>query len=329
MRAVNARDYPLVLGVIMVTAAHGADQQSARRSLLCGRRPADSASGNRAPLSMTQREIAGRTFAAASSQRRACAGNAVCCDAFRPAPPGGIRGWSSSRIARGRWRSSRRSSPRTIPTRSISSPPPRPPSLGPLARHRRHRPRRLQPARLRHACFPFGRAGGGDDLRPHRHGSRRDLRLFRRVRSIRLIQRFTDAVMCFPSLIIIIAAVAIIGPSIYNVMIVIGCSPGQASAGSCAGDFLSLREREFVEAARADGAANTTAHLPPPPAQRPRAGHRRRDLRRRRRDPDRSGLSFLGLGVQPPTPSWGNMINTAQSAAVLQQMPWLWIPAGF
>ena len=41
-----------------------------------------------------------------------------------------------------------------------------------------------------------------------------------------------------------------------------------------------------------------------------------------------AGLSFLGLGVQPPTPSWGNLINTAQSAAVLQQMPWLWIPAG-
>jgi peptide/nickel transport system permease protein len=41
-----------------------------------------------------------------------------------------------------------------------------------------------------------------------------------------------------------------------------------------------------------------------------------------------AGLSFLGLGVQPPTASWGNMINTAQSAAVLQRMPWLWIPAG-
>ena len=41
-----------------------------------------------------------------------------------------------------------------------------------------------------------------------------------------------------------------------------------------------------------------------------------------------AGLSFLGLGVQPPTPSWGNMINTAQSVSVMQRMPWLWIPAG-
>ena len=41
-----------------------------------------------------------------------------------------------------------------------------------------------------------------------------------------------------------------------------------------------------------------------------------------------AGLSFLGLGVQPPTPSWGNMINLAQSATILQKMPWLWVRAG-
>jgi peptide/nickel transport system permease protein len=41
-----------------------------------------------------------------------------------------------------------------------------------------------------------------------------------------------------------------------------------------------------------------------------------------------AGLSFLGMGVQPPTPSWGNLINTAQAAAVLHLMPWLWIPPG-
>jgi peptide/nickel transport system permease protein len=41
-----------------------------------------------------------------------------------------------------------------------------------------------------------------------------------------------------------------------------------------------------------------------------------------------AALSFLGLGVQPPTASWGNMLTSAQSAAVLQSMPWLWIPPG-
>src|SRR3979490_2342497 len=41
-----------------------------------------------------------------------------------------------------------------------------------------------------------------------------------------------------------------------------------------------------------------------------------------------AGLSFLGLGVQPPTPSWGNMLKDAQSLTVLESMPWLWIPPG-
>src|SRR5829696_5357634 len=68
------------------------------------------------------------------------------------------------------------------------------------------------------------------------------------------IQRFTDAVMCFPSLIIIIAAVAIIGPSIYNVMIVIGLLTWPGICRLVRGQFLSLREREFVEAARSMGA---------------------------------------------------------------------------
>ena len=41
-----------------------------------------------------------------------------------------------------------------------------------------------------------------------------------------------------------------------------------------------------------------------------------------------AGLSFLGLGVQPPTASWGNILNAAQSVTILEEMPWLWIPPG-
>jgi peptide/nickel transport system permease protein len=142
------------------------------------------------------------------------------------------------------------------------------------------------------------------------------------------IQRFTDAVMCFPSLIIIIAAVAIIGPSIYNVMIVIGLLTWPGICRLVRGQILQLREREFVEAARALGASPARvifAHLLPntiaPITVAATFGVAAAIL-------TEAGLSFLGLGVQPPTPSWGNMINTAQSAAVLQNMPWLWIPAG-
>jgi peptide/nickel transport system permease protein len=142
------------------------------------------------------------------------------------------------------------------------------------------------------------------------------------------IQRFTDAIMCFPSLIIIIAAVAIIGPSIYNVMIVIGLLTWPGICRLVRGQFLSLREREFVEAARSMGAKPKRIifrHLLPnaiaPITVAATFGVAAAIL-------TEAGLSFLGLGVQPPTASWGNMINTAQSAAVLQQMPWLWIPAG-
>jgi peptide/nickel transport system permease protein len=143
-----------------------------------------------------------------------------------------------------------------------------------------------------------------------------------------VIQRLTDAVMCFPSLIIIIAAVAIIGPSIYNVMIIIGLLTWPTICRIVRGQFLSLREREFVEAARASGAGNLRIifrHLLPnavaPIIVAATFGIASAIL-------TEAGLSFLGLGVQPPTASWGNMINTAQSASVLQRMPWLWIPAG-
>jgi peptide/nickel transport system permease protein len=142
------------------------------------------------------------------------------------------------------------------------------------------------------------------------------------------IQRFTDAIMCFPSLIIIIAAVAIAGPSIVNVMIVIGLLTWPGICRLVRGQFLSLREREFVEAARAMGARPSRIifrHLLPnaiaPITVAATFGVAAAIL-------TEAGLSFLGLGVQPPTASWGNMINTAQSAAVLQEMPWLWVPAG-
>jgi peptide/nickel transport system permease protein len=142
------------------------------------------------------------------------------------------------------------------------------------------------------------------------------------------IQRLTDAVMCFPSLIIIIAAVAIIGPSIYNVMVVIGLLTWPSICRLVRGQFLYLREREFVEAARSMGADPSRIifrHLLPnavaPITVAATFGVAAAIL-------TEAGLSFLGLGVQPPTASWGNMINTAQSAAVLQQMPWLWVPAG-
>jgi peptide/nickel transport system permease protein len=142
------------------------------------------------------------------------------------------------------------------------------------------------------------------------------------------IQRLTDTVMCFPGLIIIIAAVAIVGPSIYNVMIVIGLLQWPGVCRLVRGQFLSLRERDFVLAARAIGARDRRVifhhillNAVAPITVAATFGVATAIL-------TEAGLSFLGLGVQPPTASWGNMINTAQSAAVLQEMPWLWVPPG-
>jgi peptide/nickel transport system permease protein len=140
--------------------------------------------------------------------------------------------------------------------------------------------------------------------------------------------RIADVVLSFPSLIIIITVVSILGPSIYNVMLVIGLLGWPPIARIVRGQFLSLREREFVMASRTVGASNRriiVRHILPnalaPVIVAATFGVANAVLLE-------AGLSFLGLGVQPPTPSWGNMLTDAQSLTVLESMPWLWIPPG-
>ncbi len=143
-----------------------------------------------------------------------------------------------------------------------------------------------------------------------------------------IIMRLTDIVMAFPRLIIIITVAALVGPSIYNVMLIIGLLSWPPIARLVRGLFLSLRERDFVVAARCIGASdarlmfrhqlpNATAPLIVA-ATYGTAGAILTE----------ASLSFLGLGVQPPTASWGNMLNEAQSISILESMPWLWLPPG-
>jgi peptide/nickel transport system permease protein len=143
-----------------------------------------------------------------------------------------------------------------------------------------------------------------------------------------LLMRITDAIMCFPTLIIIISIVAMVGPSIYNVMLVIGLLGWPSNARLVRGQILSLREREFVEAARCIGASDTrivARHILPnivaPLTVAATFGVAGTIMLE-------AGLSFLGLGVQPPTPSWGNMLNQAKSVEIIENMLWLWVPAG-
>jgi peptide/nickel transport system permease protein len=143
-----------------------------------------------------------------------------------------------------------------------------------------------------------------------------------------VIMRFTDTVMCFPSLIIIITLVAVIGPSLANTMLVIGLLGWPGLARIVRGQFLSLREQQFVEAAKSLGIPNQKIvfkHLLPnaisPVIVAATFNMATAILME-------AGLSFLGLGVQLPTPSWGNMVYDAKTLTILERMPWMWIPPG-
>lgn len=128
-----------------------------------------------------------------------------------------------------------------------------------------------------------------------------------------LIMRFVDIMLCFPTFFLILAVVAIMEPSIYNIMIIIGLTGWMGTARLIRGEILSLKEREFIQAERAIGATNfriITRHLIPnamgPVLVSATLGIAGAILLE-------SGLSFLGLGVQPPTPSWGNILIESKS----------------
>jgi peptide/nickel transport system permease protein len=143
-----------------------------------------------------------------------------------------------------------------------------------------------------------------------------------------LLMRVTDMVMTFPPLVIIIAVAAATGPSIYNTMIIIGLLSWPGTARLVRGQFLSLREQQFVTAARAIGvppAKIMFKHVFPnvigSVAVAATFGVASAILLE-------ASLSFLGMGVQMPTPSWGNMLREAQTLTILEGMPWLWLSPG-
>jgi peptide/nickel transport system permease protein len=128
-----------------------------------------------------------------------------------------------------------------------------------------------------------------------------------------LIMRFVDIMLCFPAFFLILAVVAILEPSIFNIMIIIGLTSWMGPARLVRGEILSLKEREFIQAARAIGASNfriISRHLIPnaygPVLVSATLGIAGAILLE-------SGLSFLGLGVQPPTASWGNILIESKS----------------
>jgi len=143
-----------------------------------------------------------------------------------------------------------------------------------------------------------------------------------------LIMRFTDMIMSFPPLVIIIVLVAVLEPSIYNSMIAIGLLSWPGLARLVRGQFLSLRQMEFVDAARCLGASSRRiifVHVLPNVLGSVLVAA---TLNMSSAILMEAGLSFLGLGVQQPEPSWGNMLQQAQNFTILEQAPWMWLPPG-
>jgi peptide/nickel transport system permease protein len=126
------------------------------------------------------------------------------------------------------------------------------------------------------------------------------------------LSRLIEIVICFPFLFLILAVIAFLPPSIYNVMIVIGITRWTDIARYTRGEFVRLKGREFTEAARALGASDRKIifrHILPnslaPVLVTATFGIANAIL-------IEAALSFLGLGTQPPTPSWGGILASAR-----------------
>ena len=143
-----------------------------------------------------------------------------------------------------------------------------------------------------------------------------------------LVMRLVDVFMSFPALVILLVVAGVLGPSVLTIVIGIGLFQWPVCGRLVRGVTLSLREQEYVQASRATGAGPfwiMTRHiipaaLPPVSVVATLAVAQAIELE--------ATLSFLGLGIQPPSASWGNMLTDAQSLTVIKSEPWLWLPAG-
>jgi len=127
-----------------------------------------------------------------------------------------------------------------------------------------------------------------------------------------ILMRFVDIMLAFPTFFLILAVIAILEPNIFTIMAVIGVTGWMDVARLVRAEFLTLKERDFVDAARALGMRNKrliVRHILPnalsPVFVAATFGVAGAIL-------TESGLSFLGLGVQPPDPSWGNILTAGK-----------------
>lgn len=143
-----------------------------------------------------------------------------------------------------------------------------------------------------------------------------------------VIMRLTDIFMSFPYIMLILVVASIVGPGLVNIILILGVLGWPGVARLVRGNVLSVKESDYVKAGYVLGFGHIRmlfSHILPnviaPILVYATSGVAGAIL-------DEAALSFLGLGVQPPTPSWGNMLSSAQSLTVLTSQPWLWLPPG-
>lgn len=143
-----------------------------------------------------------------------------------------------------------------------------------------------------------------------------------------ILMRVTDVFLSFPILLLVIVLMTILKPSATNVIVVIGIFTWTSTARIVRGQVLSVKNEQFVDAAIAAGARThriIIRHILPnviaPIVVVSTLGVASAML-------TEASLSFLGLGIQPPTASWGNMLTAAQQIQVLATQPWVWLGPG-
>ena len=143
-----------------------------------------------------------------------------------------------------------------------------------------------------------------------------------------ILMRFTDMVMSFPYILLVLVAAAIFKPGLWSIILILGFVDWPGVARLVRGNVLSLRETNFVK-------GNVVAGMPLrhilfseilPNTVAPILVYATSVMAISMLD--EAALSVLGMGVQPPMASLGNMLNGAQSITVLTSQPWLWLPPG-
>lgn len=142
------------------------------------------------------------------------------------------------------------------------------------------------------------------------------------------LMRVTDIVMSFPQIMLILVIVSIIGPNLMNLIVILGFLGWPSVARLVRGNVLSIKQMDYVKSAVVLGLSTPRilfVHILPntiaPILVNATFGIANAIIME-------ASLSFLGLGVQPPTASWGNMLTDAQTLSVLTSKPWLWVPPG-